>query len=99
MGRIGRTAYRLDVKGRFKQVHNVFYVSQLQNHIPGGSSTTPPETIQVDREDHFEVEALMKHKKRGSSWQYVVRWLSHGPEHDEWVHEEELDNRSEANLR
>ena len=25
--RIGRTAYRLDLKGRFKQVHNVFHVS------------------------------------------------------------------------
>ena len=24
---IGRTAYRLDLKGRFKQVHNVFHVS------------------------------------------------------------------------
>ena len=25
--RIGRMAYRLELKGRFKQVHNIFYVS------------------------------------------------------------------------
>ena len=25
--RIGRTAYRLDLKGRFKQIHNIFHVS------------------------------------------------------------------------
>ena len=27
MERMGRTAYRLDLKGRFKQVHNIFHVS------------------------------------------------------------------------
>ena len=50
---IGRTAYKLDLKGRFNQSHNVFHVSQLKNHIPGGSSTTPLEPIQVEGEDHF----------------------------------------------
>ena len=25
--RVGKTAYRLDLKGRFKDVHNVFHVS------------------------------------------------------------------------
>ena len=71
--RIGKIAYRLDLKGRFKQVHNVFHVSQLKNYIPGGSSTTPPEPIQVEGEDHFEVEALLKHRSRGNYRQYLVR--------------------------
>ena len=53
-----KMAYRLDLKGRFKQVHNIFHMSQLKKHIPGGLSTTPPEPIQVEGEDHFEVEAL-----------------------------------------
>ena len=39
MERIGKTAYRLDLRGRFKDVHNVFHVSQLKKHIPGGSSS------------------------------------------------------------
>ena len=45
--RIRKTAYRLDLRGRFKDVHNVFHVSQLRKHIPGGSSANTPELIQV----------------------------------------------------
>ena len=67
--RIGKTAYRLDLRGRLKQINNVFHMSQLKKHIPGGSSTTQPEAIQVEGEDHFEVEALLKHRTRGNSWQ------------------------------
>ena len=57
--RIGKTTYRLDLRGRFKGVQNVFYVSQLKRQIPRGSSTSPPEPIQVKGEDHFKVEALL----------------------------------------
>ena len=96
---IGRIAYRLDLKVRFKQVQNIFHVSYLKKYIPGGSSTTLPEPIQVEGEDHFEVEALLKHRSRGNSWQYLVRWLGYSPEHDEWVHKAELPDRAEAILR
>ena len=64
---IGKTAYRRDLRGRFKGVYNVFHVSQLKRHIPRGSSTSPPEPIQVESQEHFEVEALLQHKSRGNS--------------------------------
>ena len=37
----------MDLKGRFKSIHNIFYMFQLKKHIPGGSSTTPPEPLFV----------------------------------------------------
>ena len=96
MEHIGKTAYRLDLKGRFKQIHNIFYVSQLKKHIPGGIFTTPLEPIQVEVKDHFEVEALLKHKSRGNSQQFLVRLLGYSPEHNEWINEEELDDGAVA---
>ena len=65
-------------------------MSQLKKHIPGGSSTTPPNHIHLEGLDHFKVEALLKHRSRGNSWQYLVRWLGYSPEYDEWVYEKEL---------
>ena len=55
---IGKMAYRLDLKDKFNQVHIVFHLSQ-QKHIPGSSSTTAAEPIQVAGKDHFAVEALL----------------------------------------
>ena len=65
--RIGKTAYRLDLRGRFKDVHNVFQVFQLKKHFPGGSSSNPPEPVHVGGKEHFEVEALLQHRSRGNS--------------------------------
>ena len=49
--------------------------------------TSLPDPIQVEGEDHFKVGTLLKHRSRGNSWRYLLRWLGYGPEHDEWIHE------------
>ena len=64
---VGKTAYRMDLRGGFKDVHNIFHVSQLRKHIPGGLSANPPELIQVEGKEHYKVEALLQHKTRGNS--------------------------------
>ena len=74
-------------------------MSQLKKHIPAGFSTTPSEPIQLESEDYFEVEALLKHRSRGNSRQYLVGWLGYGPKHDEWVHEKELADEARVILK
>ena len=66
--RIGKTAYILDLRGRFKDVHNVFHISQLKKHIHEGSSTNPPGPLQIESEECFKVEALLQRRSRGNSW-------------------------------
>ena len=56
---IGKIAYKLDLRGRFKDVENIFHISQLKKHIPGGLSANPPEPIQVEGKEYFEVKALL----------------------------------------
>ena len=48
--RVGKTAYKLDLQGRFTGVHNVFHVSQLKPHLPGGTSEEPPPPVEVEGE-------------------------------------------------
>ena len=67
MEHVGKIAYRLDRRGRFKDVHNVLHESQLRWHTPRDSSANPPEPIQVEGEEHFKVEALLHHRGRGRS--------------------------------
>ena len=44
---LGKVAYHLDLKGRFKRVHHVFYVSLLRRFVAGGDGIKPPEPIEV----------------------------------------------------
>ena len=48
--------------------------------------------MEVEGEAHYEVEALLKHRERRGGRQYLVRCTGYSPEHDEWVHEGELEH-------
>ena len=88
--RVGQTAYKLDLKGRFVGVHDVFHVSQLRPHVPVRSSAAPPDPVEVDGEAQYEVECLLRHRAQRGVTRYLVRWTAYGPEHDEWIHEDNL---------
>ena len=88
--RVGQTAYKLDLKGRFVGVHDVFHVSQLRPHIPDGSSAAPPDPVEVDGEAQYEVECLLRFRVQCGGTGYLVRWTGYGPEHDEWIYEDNL---------
>ena len=50
---VGKIGYRLDLRGGFKDVHNVFYMSpSFASTCPGGSYASPPEIIQVEGEEN-----------------------------------------------
>ena len=92
LARIGETAYRLDMSGRFARVHPVFHVSLLRPHSAGGSTPAPPEPVEVDGALEYEVEAILGHRARGSSRQFLVRWRGYDASEDTWQSAEDLAN-------
>ena len=71
--RVGQTAYKLDLKGRFVGVHDMFHVHQLRPHVPGGSSAAPPDPVEVDGEAQYGVECLLRHRAQRGGTRYLVR--------------------------
>ena len=80
---VGQCAYRLDLKGRFVGVHDVFHVSQLKPHVIGRRSAAPPQPAEVEGESQYEVNSLLRHRTQRGGTRYLVRWTGYEPEHDE----------------
>ena len=94
--KFGDNTFKLDLRGNFP-VHPNFHASLLQpwydnddTRFPDRKQPTPPPITIKDHEE-FEVEKILKMRKRGKSTQYLVRWKGYHPEDDTW--------EPEANLR
>jgi hypothetical protein len=81
--RIGTVAYRLDLPPELK-IHNVFHVSLLKQYKPGGRKASKPLPILVDGVPEFEVETILRHRRRGKTKQYYIKWLGYGEEYNSW---------------
>src|SRR5271154_1109525 len=73
---LGPLTYRLDLPNTWK-VHNVFHATLLrpyvENAIHGTNYPRPPSEL-VDSEEVYEVERILKHRKRGRGYQYLILW-------------------------
>jgi hypothetical protein len=99
---VNPVAFKLELP-KTMRVHNVFHVSLLKKFTPWpGESVHPPPLI-VDTDEEYEVEAVIgrrlkvfgtkktKHTHtRRSRVEYLVRWAGYGPEHNQWLPEDEV---------
>ena len=46
--------------------------------------------MEVGGEPQYEVDSLLWHRALCGGTSYLVRWTGSGPEHDEWLHQDEL---------
>ena len=73
---IGPVTYRLKLPATWK-IHNVFHATLLrqyrENEVYGANFPKPPPEL-VDGEEVYEVEAILRHRRRGRGYQYYVKW-------------------------
>ena len=76
MEKLGPVTYRLDLPKSWK-IHNVFHATLLKPYVKmethGGNFPRPlPELL--EEEEVYEVENILKHRRRGRGYQYYVKW-------------------------
>ena len=73
---LGPVTYRLKLPESWK-IHNVFHATLLrpyiENEIYGNNYPRPPMEL-LEGEKVYEVENIIKHRRRGRGYQYYVKW-------------------------
>jgi hypothetical protein len=73
---LGPVTYRLKLPATWR-IHDVFHAALLksykENDIYGENYSEPPPELQ-DGEEVYEVETILKHRKRGRGYQYFIKW-------------------------
>lgn len=81
------------------RIHDVVSVAHLEPATDPAEDSyrrrrLPMSAVVIDGEDEYENEKLLQKRRirRGRGWstQYLVRWLTYGPEDDTWETGQEL---------
>ena len=76
------------------KLHDVFHVSLLRPYHSDGT-VQPPPAILIEGEHEYEVDRIPDHKdkyarSKGTTREYLLKWVGYGPEHDTWEPEVNL---------
>jgi hypothetical protein len=86
---IGPVTYRLKLPKTWK-IHNVFHATLLrpyvENEIYGNNYPRPPPEL-LEGEEVYEVETILKHRRRGREIQYYVKWKGYPISEATWEEE------------
>ena len=73
---LGPVTYRLKLPTTWR-IHNVFHAVLLkpyqENEVYGENFATPPPDI-VKGEEVYQVETILRHRRRGRGYQYLIKW-------------------------
>jgi hypothetical protein len=73
---LGPVTYQLKLPTTWK-IHNVFHVILLKPYIETevhGETFSRPILDILDGEEVYNVETILKHQRRGRSYQYLIKW-------------------------
>jgi Chromo (CHRromatin Organisation MOdifier) domain len=73
---LGPVTYRLKLPKSWK-IHNVFHATLLRPYIKNkvyGNNYPRPLPKLLEGEEVYEVETILRHRRRGRGYQYYVKW-------------------------
>lgn len=91
---VGKNAYKLDLPKSYGRIHPTFHVSLLEKY-QRREGVEPPEPVEVDGEEWWEVESILDEVKTHGKRKFLVRWKGFTAENDTWEPEENLTNVQE----
>ena len=87
---IGPVTYQLNLPKTWR-IHNVFHATLLRQYketeVYGANFLRPPPDL-IEGEEVYEVENILKHRKRGQGYQYYVKWKGYPISEASWEPEE-----------
>ena len=93
-----RSVYTLDMPNA-PELYPTFHSTLLTKHLPNDDVLFPgrvrrhPGTIMTENgEVEWWVDEIIDERKRGRGYQYLVRWVGEGPEHDLWLPRREIED-------
>ena len=54
--------------------------------FPSRKFEEPPPILNPEGDEEFFIDKILDQRRRGHSYQYLVRWRRYGHEHDRWLH-------------
>jgi Chromo (CHRromatin Organisation MOdifier) domain len=88
---LGPVTYQLKLPESWR-IHKVFYAALLrpyrENEVYGENYIRPPPDI--EGEEVYKVEQILKHRKRGQGYEYLVKWVSYPITEASWEFESNL---------
>jgi hypothetical protein len=101
---LSKLNYQLELPSTMNKIHNVFHVSLLTkfNHSDAfptrpNEINRPPATVLPDqKEDVYEVEQILKHKKIGRQVHYLVHWKGYPIHESTWEPESAFISHRDA---
>ena len=98
---MGPITYQLNLPKTWK-IHNAFHVTLLRQYketeVYGANFPQPPPEL-IEGEEVYEVENILRHQKRGRSYQYYVKWKGYPISEASWELEEVFSNDGDLLIR
>jgi hypothetical protein len=94
---LGPVTYQLKLLESWR-IHKVFHATLLrpyrENEVYGENYTRPPPDIE-DEEEVYEVEQILKHRRRGRGYEYLIKWARYPITEASWEPKSNLSGAAE----